>query len=104
MTIAETAKAAYDALTYPDRKNFANDADHAAAWHEYRFVQVPAVEKTFKEALAAEYLPAETPTEVADKVFALAWEHGHSSGYSEVESYYIDFAELVHVTVKSFKQ
>ena len=29
-----------------------------------------------------------------DKVFNLAWDYGHSSGHSEVESYYIDLAEL----------
>lgn len=27
-------------------------------------------------------------------VYAMAWEHGHSYGFSEVESYYGDFAEL----------
>ncbi len=31
----------------------------------------------------------------ADRLFDLAWEHGHSSGYSEVVNYYEDFVELV---------
>lgn len=31
----------------------------------------------------------------ADRLYELAWEHGHSSGYSEVEIYYDDFVELV---------
>lgn len=28
-------------------------------------------------------------------LWAKAWEHGHSSGYSEVENYYRDFVELI---------
>jgi len=31
----------------------------------------------------------------AGKVWSLAWEHGHSSGYSEVVSYYEEFVELI---------
>lgn len=27
-------------------------------------------------------------------VYAMAWEHGHSSGFHEVQSYYEDFSEL----------
>ena len=30
-----------------------------------------------------------------DKLFDLAWEHGHSNGYEEVTNYYSDFVELV---------
>ena len=45
------------------------------------------------DRLADEYLP-DLPKPVADKAFALAWEHGHSAGEGEVENYYIDFADL----------
>ena len=45
------------------------------------------------DRLADEYLP-DMPKHVADRTFAMAWEHGHSSGESEIESYYIDFADL----------
>ena len=31
----------------------------------------------------------------ADRAWDLAWEHGHSSGYSDIIYYYEDFAELV---------
>jgi hypothetical protein len=31
----------------------------------------------------------------ADRLWALAWEHGHSSGYGEVITYYEDFVTLV---------
>jgi hypothetical protein len=27
-------------------------------------------------------------------VYGLAWQHGHSAGYSEVESYYGEFADF----------
>jgi hypothetical protein len=45
------------------------------------------------DTLAADYA-ADLPKPVADRVFALAWEHGHSSGEGEVEIYYVDFADL----------
>jgi hypothetical protein len=45
------------------------------------------------DMLAAEYASG-MPASVSDHIFRLAWEHGHSSGDSEVESYYIDFADL----------
>lgn len=31
----------------------------------------------------------------ADKLWDLAWDHGHSSGYSEVINYYEDLVELL---------
>lgn len=31
----------------------------------------------------------------AGKLFALAWDHGHSSGYGEVIHYYEEFVELL---------
>jgi len=31
----------------------------------------------------------------ADLIFQLAWEYGHSSGWSEVETYYIDLVEII---------
>ena len=32
---------------------------------------------------------------ISDRLFELAWEHGHSSGYREVAIYYDEFAELL---------
>lgn len=34
-------------------------------------------------------------------VYAMAWEHGHASGYSEVENYYGDFAELARRVIEA---
>lgn len=31
----------------------------------------------------------------AEKTYAMAWDYGHASGYSEVMNYLTDFAELV---------
>lgn len=52
-------------------------------------------------AMAAEHLAPGTPTVVADAVFSLAWEHGHSSGWSEIENFYIDFAALANIAFKA---
>lgn len=34
-------------------------------------------------------------------VYAVAWEHGHSSGYGEVEIYYGDFAEMARKLIEA---
>jgi membrane-bound lytic murein transglycosylase len=34
-------------------------------------------------------------------VYSAAWEHGHSSGYSVVESYYGDFAEMARKLIEA---
>lgn len=47
----------------------------------------------FKADLEKEFKLTKHPK--ADRLFALAWDHGHSSGYGEVMSYYEDFAELL---------
>lgn len=48
----------------------------------------------FKDLLAKEYgLPRNHPK--FDKAFSLAYEHGHSSGYGDIENYFADFVGLV---------
>lgn len=34
-------------------------------------------------------------------VYAQAWEHGHACGYSEVENYYGDFAEMARKLIEA---
>lgn len=56
-----------------------------------------AVTTEFAAALAETYLSdiAESRRAViAEHAFRLAWEHGHASGYGDVESYYQDFANF----------
>jgi hypothetical protein len=47
----------------------------------------------FAEDLFEEFGVTNNPKK--DKCFARAWEHGHSSGYSEVYNYFSDFVELI---------
>jgi hypothetical protein len=35
------------------------------------------------------------PDRIAERVWNLAWEDGHASGYWQVEEFYADYAELV---------
>ena len=48
----------------------------------------------YRAEFAAENGLADYPREVADKVWDLAWEHGHASGYTEVGYHYADFAQV----------
>lgn len=92
--IAEAFTAEAEAIVFPSRSDFAEAADFTAAYQSYGEAQAELNDR-FALALAAEYLSeiAEAHVEaVAGATFGLAWEHGHSSGYSEIENYYTDFA------------
>ena len=45
--------------------------------------------------------PFGIPVAVANKIYALAWEHGHASGFGEVEMHYQDFADLAQVAYEA---
>jgi hypothetical protein len=47
----------------------------------------------FQNDLFEDYGVSDNPKRF--KCFELAWEHGHSSGYSEVYNYFGDFVELI---------
>jgi hypothetical protein len=50
--------------------------------------------ETFRKLLAVEYdLPITHPK--FDRVYSLAYQHGHGSGYSDVENYFSEFVDLV---------
>ena len=50
--------------------------------------------EVFKNLLEKEYdLPRNHPK--FEAVFSLAWQHGHGSGYSDVETCFSEFVELV---------
>jgi hypothetical protein len=59
-----------------------------------RFEQAAIERRGVANRLATEYLP-DLPAEVADHVFGLAYEQGHSSGWTEVEHYYAEIAPVV---------
>lgn len=69
------------------------DRHNREAYHEERRF----IENEFKYALQREYL-SDAPDSVADRVWELAWQEGHSSGFGDVEHYYQEFAELVRST------
>jgi hypothetical protein len=47
----------------------------------------------FRQDLFKVYEVEDNPKK--EKCFSLAWEHGHSAGYTEVLSYFHDFVELI---------
>jgi flagellar biosynthesis/type III secretory pathway protein FliH len=68
----------------------------AAALVTYREAH-KALDAAFAAALAEEYLSdiAESRrAPIAAQTFSLAWEAGHSAGYSDVENHYIEFADF----------
>lgn len=46
-----------------------------------------------KARLAAEHGLTDHPK--LDRLYELAWSHGHASGFSEVEFYFSEFADLL---------
>lgn len=59
---------------------------------EYR-AETARLEAEFKADLEREYGFVGHPK--ADAIYALAWDYGHSAGYSEVAMYYDELAQLL---------
>jgi hypothetical protein len=77
-------------------------AARAKAAREARLAAQRAEQDNHIAKMFAEHAePFGVPRSVSDKAYALAWEHGHSSGYSEVENYFQDFAELARVAYET---
>lgn len=51
------------------------------------------IDNEFKLALFQEYEVENNPKR--EKIFSMAWERGHSCGYSEIEEDFMDLVELV---------
>lgn len=45
--------------------------------------------------------PFGLPASIGEAIYALAWDHGHASGYGEVEQHYGDFAELARIAFEA---
>lgn len=58
-----------------------------------RKLAIAIFEGEWQAWLGAEYAST-LPRAAQDAVFTLAWEHGHSSGYAEVEGLYAQYATL----------
>lgn len=99
-------------LKYPDeprkprREDFVNNSTHGKALDEWETLREDyraatlaysraqdALTHEFKMALAKEYGVTKHPK--LERCFSLAWEHGHSSGYSEVANYFDSFVSLI---------
>lgn len=115
MSVSEVAKLADSTLVYPTKpkkpqlgfshtseqaRDYAKDLrdyEHLRAAYDEAVVDyhyaMKEIEKQFKLDLEKEYSLTGHPK--ADKVFDMAWEDGHSSGYGSVESYYERYADLV---------
>lgn len=79
------------AIPYPD----STDRDERVRLRREYDAAHAELNGEFAAALADEYLSEISETRraaIGERTFALAWEHGHSSGYSEIENYYMDFA------------
>lgn len=87
------ARAASDANPYPDGSLGRKRPEYQEALRDYR-EREGQINREFAADLAREYLDRAMPTEVANAVFAMAWEDGHSEGYHSVESHYEDLARL----------
>lgn len=77
---------------YKSTLPFATRKENAEVNEAY-YTEMRRLEDQFKVDLLADLGLTGHPK--ADKVYALAWQRGHSSGYSEVYNEAIDLAELV---------
>ena len=90
------------ALVSPNREDFAGDRDGLVAANSAYRVATGEIKQDFADALAYEYIGERIGDTATSKVieaigapiFELAWDRGHASGYSEVESEYMDIAEI----------
>jgi hypothetical protein len=90
MTVMDTValNAAERTLTYPSHTLPTEERERLRA--EYHTAQNAMVSK-WKTWLASEHADG-LPEGVQDRIYSAAWDEGHSSGYHEIEHYYIMFA------------
>lgn len=89
LSLAESAERADKTAIYPETKE---ERQHSMSRRRYGY----DVRKTFGEELADAYGLDDLTAEQKEKVFDRAWETGHSSGWSTVETDYEELAELIN--------
>lgn len=97
MSISEVFAAREEAIVFPDRSDFSDRADYTAARQAYD-QGLRELMAEFQDNLAQEYLAEVDEAhidELSGLVYRLAYEHGHGTGYSNIEYYYDDFAAIV---------
>jgi hypothetical protein len=59
------------------------------------YTDVKRLERQFQADLEAEYEIGYLSQNIRDRVFGKAWDMGHSGGFSEIASYYIELMDVV---------
>lgn len=99
MLNAHEANAAVDALTYP---RGISDRDERVAAHAAYRAATSMITAEFRAWLANQYASS-LPVSVQSKIWEKSWEDGHSAGYSEVESHYMDNADFAEFAFNAGK-
>lgn len=89
MLNANEAVAADAAVPYPRNVAKEERVELMRAYNE----ATDKIKGQFRDFLADKYA-ARLPKTAQNAIWDNAWEYGHSAGYHEVESYYIDLANL----------
>jgi hypothetical protein len=74
---------------YYSRTNIEYSKENRKAYHEER----SKLEAEFRNDLFNYWEVQDNPK--CDKAFSIAWDHGHSAGYSEVASHFADLVDLI---------
>jgi hypothetical protein len=80
-------------VTYEAWRMRKHDAKKSREQLNKRRAEEARLNSLFKADLENQHGVAGHPK--ADRLFELAWDYGHSSGYNEVAYYYDDLAELI---------
>jgi hypothetical protein len=64
-----------------------------------RWEEARRIEKEIRDWCEEQSPMPNVPQAAKDIVWKLAWEHGHSSGRSEIFFYYDDFADIARTTL-----
>ena len=79
-------------MAYPKLSDYTTKEEYKNATHEYRKENGRLFEE-FKKDLFADLDITDNPK--AEKLFSIAWEKGHSSGYREVYNEALDLVDLI---------
>ena len=77
---------------YENKLPFFSTIENRKGWEAYQ-AESKRLYEAFKKDLAHEYGLTGHPK--FERAFAIAWDHGHSSGYSEVAIYFDELVELL---------
>lgn len=82
---------------YPGLSFKRDDPEFKRKMNAYRARECELIDQ-FKDDLEKEFGMTENP--LKDQIYSYAWEHGHSSGFTEVYSHYDDLASTFGATAE----